>query len=202
MNDILSTSSSVKIAPTQYPVIEPIKARWSARSFEPRPIAEDDLMALFEAAAWAPSSVNEQPWRFAYAHRGESAFSQFASCLSGGNLAWAGGAAVLVAVVAKSRMSANDHLNMYALHDTGMATANLFIQATAMGIQGHIMGGFDRAKARALFNIPEGYEPVTFLALGYPGDPDALEEPFHTRELTPRTRRSLDQTAFHGQFEW
>lgn len=180
-----------KIPQTKYPLHELVTNRWSARSFNSQPISEDILHGIFEAASWTASSMNEQPWRYIYAHRDEEAFAQFVSCLLPGNEPWAKNAAVLILSVARTRFVSNDKTNRHALYDTGAANATLMLQATSHGILGHQMGGFDPTKTREVFELPDDVEPAVFIALGYPGSPEELEEPFKTREQTPRSRKPL-----------
>lgn len=183
---------SIKIAKTKHDVIDVIKNRWSARSFSDKSISENDLHTLFEAASWAFSANNAQPWEFIYAHRQDAeAFGKLHSCLMGGNQPWTKNAAVLMAVLAHKKLE-NGHENKAAKHDVGSANATLMLQATSMNIYGHVMGGFDANKAIETLNInTEVYEPVVFIALGYLDEAEKLEEPFKTRELTPRTRKPL-----------
>lgn len=183
-----------KEAPTAYPVADFIRQRYSPRAFSGQPVSDVDLNTLFEAASWAASSNNEQPWRFVYAHRAdEAAFQTMLNCLNPGNQVWAQHAAVLVLVLAKNQFSANGRPNRYALHDAGAATANLLLQGAVMGIQGHVMGGFDHAKTAETFHLGGDVELVSFLALGYPGDPESLDEPLRSRELAPRRRKPLEE---------
>ncbi|MCC3156060.1 nitroreductase family protein [Hymenobacter sp. 15J16-1T3B] len=192
--------SAHKHAQTHYPVVDVIKHRWSPRAFTPQPLSDDDLRTLFEAAAWAPSAMNEQPWRFIYAHREQTeAFQRIWNCLLPGNQPWAKHAAVLVVVLARKTMGANDAPNRHYLHDTGMATANLLLQAASMGIHGHVMGGFDMAKTQEALHLPADLEPATFLALGYVGEAEQLEEPFRSRELAPRSRKPLSEFVFENE---
>ncbi|MBP7810250.1 MAG: nitroreductase family protein [Bacteroidia bacterium] len=183
---------SIKIAKTKHDVIDVIKNRWSARSFSDKAISENDLHTLFEAASWAFSANNAQPWEYIYAHREDSeAFHKLDSCLMGGNQPWTKNAAVLIAVLAHKKLD-NGHENKAAKHDVGSANATLMLQATSMNIYGHVMGGFDTNKAIDILNInTEVHEPVVFIALGYLDEAEKLEEPFKTRELTPRTRKPL-----------
>lgn len=183
---------SIKIAKTEHPVIDVIKNRWSARSFSDKPISEKEMHTLFEAASWAFSSSNIQPWHFVYAHKEDKeAFDKLHGCLLGGNQPWTKNAAVLMAVLAHKKLE-NGHENKAAKHDVGSANATLMLQATSMNIYGHVMGGFDANKAVETLNInTEVHEPVVFIALGYLDAAEKLEEPFKTRELTPRTRKPL-----------
>lgn len=172
--------------------MEVIKNRWSARSFSDKTISENDLRTLFEAASWAFSANNAQPWEYIYAHREDSeAFRKLHSCLMAGNLPWTKNAAVLMAVLAHKKLE-NGHENKAAKHDVGSANATLMLQATSMNIYGHVMGGFDANKAIEILNInTEVSEPIVFIALGYLDEAEKLDEPFKTRELTPRTRKPL-----------
>jgi nitroreductase len=187
---------SVKIASTQHPVIDLIKNRWSARSFSDKAISEKDLHTILEAASWAFSANNAQPWEYIYAHREDKeAFHKLHSCLMGGNQPWAKNAAVLMAVFAHKKLE-NGHENRAAKHDVGSANATLMLQATHMDIYGHVMGGFDPSKAIEVLNInTEILEPVVFIALGYLDSAEKLDEPFKTREITARTRKSLHEIA-------
>lgn len=182
----------IKIAETRGPVLDLIKERWSARAFSDQKISEADLHTLIEAASWAPSSMNEQPWRYRYAMQGTDTFEQMWDCLSSGNQPWAKQASVLLLSTAKKNFAKNDSPNRHALHDTGMANAFLMLQATQMKIYGHMMGGYDPVKLQEIFHLPEDEEAVCIIALGYLGTPDQLEEPFRSRELTPRSRKSLE----------
>jgi nitroreductase len=191
--------SAHKHAQTHYPVADFIKHRWSPRAFTPQPISDDDLRTLFEAAAWAPSAMNEQPWRFVYVHRNNAeAFQRLWDCLLPGNQPWAQNAAVLVVVLARTTFQ-NQQPNRHYLHDAGMATANLLLQAGTMGIHGHVMGGFDLAKTQQTLHLPADLEPATFLALGYAGEAEQLEEPFRSREQAPRSRKPLGEFVFENQ---
>ena len=169
-----------------------ITKRWSARAFAHRSISESELSTLFEAASWAASSMNEQPWHYLYAHRGTHAFEQMAASLMDGNRVWAENAAVLVLSLAKRHLDRNGKPNRHYLHDTGAANTTLLLQAAELDIYGHMMGGFYMDKAIETFNIDTAiWEPACFIALGFLDDPETLEEPFRTRELTHRTRNDV-----------
>ena len=139
--------------------------------------------------------MNEQPWEYYYAHRGSDGFQKIWECLMPGNQPWAKNAAVLVVAVSRNTHAANGKHNVTALHDLGMANATLLLQARSLGIFGHPMGGFDPAKATALLQLDENRSPVCVFALGYLDDPEKLEEPFKTRELTPRSRKPVEEFA-------
>lgn len=190
-----------KLAPTDHPIDALLRARWSPRAFSDRAIAEPDLRRLLEAARWAPSCSNEQPWRFIVGRRTESeAFERIFSCLTDGNRKWAGRAAVLLVSVAKLMFDRHPVSNRHAWHDTGLALAQLLVQATSMGLVGHPMAGFDAEALREACGIPEGFEPVAVTALGYLGDPALLDEVLRARELASRQRHTIDQLAFGGQW--
>lgn len=187
----------MKVADTQYPVLDVIRNRWSARSFANEPLSEEEVHTLIEAASWAPSAMNEQPWRFVYAHRSHTpAFETLARLLFPGNHAWAAQAALLVVVLGKQTYTRNDKPNRNTAHDVGMATQNLLLQATALDIYGHVMEGFDRSAAREALRLSEDYEPVTMLALGRLDNPERLEEPYRSREIAQRTRKQVTQLIF------
>ncbi|WP_210516145.1 nitroreductase family protein [Hymenobacter terricola] len=186
-------------APTTYPVHDLIRSRWSPRSFSAQPVAPDTLNQVFEAASWAFSAMNAQPWQYIYAHKADTeAFQKILDCLMPGNQPWAKNAAVLVIALAKTQLD-NGQPNGAALHDLGAANATLFLEATALGLHGHVMGGFDREKTRRDFNLPEGLTPVVILGLGYLGAADQLEEPFLSRETASRTRKPVSEFAFQNE---
>lgn len=171
--------------------------RWSPRAFSERSVPEEVLTALLEAARWAPSAYNAQPWRYLVARREESeAFARLLSVLAGGNQPWARKAGVLILTVAQTHLPSSDKPNPHSWHDVGLASAQLTLQATMLGLGVHQMAGFSSDKARELFGIPEGFEPVTAIAVGYPDAPDTLEEPYLSRETAPRSRHPLADLVF------
>jgi len=190
-----------KLAETRYPIHELLRERWSPRAFADRTVEPEKLRSLLEAARWAPSSFNEQPWSFIVAtkeHPGE--YERLLSCLVEGNIRWAQHAPVLMLSVAKLAFERNQKPNRHAFHDVGLAVENLVIQATALGLAVHQMAGFHVDKARELFSIPDGHEPVAALVLGFPGDPAGLPEDLRERERAPRTRKPLESFVFSGQW--
>lgn len=190
-----------KPAPTQFPICDLLARRWSPRAFDERLVATDLLRTLFEAARWAPSSSNEQPWRFFVVSKdNETAWNRLFECLAEGNRKWAFRAPVLVLLVAGMNFEDDGTPNRHAFHDTGLATENLLLQATSSGLVAHPMAGFDVEKARADLQIPAGYEPVAMIAIGYPGDPVILPERLRERELQARSRRPIGEWTFSG--EW
>ena len=190
-----------KPAITEFPIIEPINHRWSPRSFSDKAITYEDMGSLFEAARWAASSMNEQPWRFLYAYKGEEAHQLIIETLMEGNQGWASSAPVLILTIVDKFSSKSGKPNNAAIHDLGLAVGNMSIQASAMGIGLHQMGGFFPDKAKALFDITDQYDIVTTLALGYFGEADELEEPLKSREMATRSRKPLEEITFHGKFK-
>lgn len=187
-----------KRAETEVPILDVIAERWSPRAFDPdRTLTEADLRPLFEAARWAASSSNTQPWRFVYAFRGEPAFDALLACAVEGNQAWVKRASVLAYSVARLHSDSGRSL-WHNRHDTGMALANLLLEATSRGYAVHPFGGFDSDKVIAAARVPEDFEPCTGLAIGFPGDPNLLGEKDAAREYVARTRRTVADFAFHG----
>ncbi len=194
---IMNTMSShPEIPETLHPLI---RDRWSPRLFAPDPISDGRLRDLFEAARWAASSMNEQPWRFILGRRGQDGtWDRLLAVLAEGNIRWAHRAPVLVLAAARQRFERNDRSNRHAGHDTGLAVAQLTLQAVAHGLQVHPMGGFDAAAARREFDIPEDFEPVVVLAIGRVGRPEDAPEDVSERGPLTRDRRPLEQTVFVG----
>jgi nitroreductase len=186
-------------APADHPLLDAIAERWSPRAFDPdRPLTEADMLPLLEAARWAASSSNLQPWRLAWALRGEPAFARLLGCLNTGNAAWAHRAGALLLGCAVVDKPDGKGPNRHAAHDLGAALAQMAVQAAANGIATHAMGGFDRGAARAALAVPAGVEPFTAVALGWPGDPALLDADRRARESAPRTRVPLSEAAPRG----
>lgn len=183
----------MKHVPTfDHPVHQFIRERWSPRAFADTLIPEQDILSLFEAARWAASSANEQPWRFIYAQRTDTErFAKLAQCLNERNREWAPKAPLLVLTMVKTIAEFNNKPNAYAMHDLGLAVGNLTTQATSLGLCVHSMAGFSEDTAKELFALPEGIEPVTMIAIGMPGDLATLSEFNQKRELALRTRKPL-----------
>ncbi len=177
-----------------HPVHELIRKRWSPRAFAARPVEGDKILSLFEAARWAASGGNEQPWRFIYAAREQAErYGKLFECLSEGNQAWAKTAPVLILTLVRTHSARSGRPNKYAWHDLGLATGNLTVQAAALDLYVHPMGGFSAEKARQLFDLSPEIEPVTMIAVGYLGDPDDLPENLKERELAQQRRLPLDE---------
>lgn len=179
-----------------------IRRRWSPRTFADREVAAADLRRLFDAARWAPSCYNEQPWRFLVATKSNpAAFQKILSTLVEFNQAWAKSAPVLVLTIAKKTFSHNGDPNRHGVHDVGLAMGNLITQATALDLYVHQMAGFDPEKARSLFHIPDDFEPVAAAAIGYLGRIEDLPAQYLEREVAPRQRKELNQIVFSNQWE-
>ncbi|MBF2003151.1 MAG: nitroreductase family protein [Synechococcales cyanobacterium M58_A2018_015] len=190
-----------KAADTQSPILEAIRHRWSPLAFSNQPVEPEKLRQVLEAARWAASSYNEQPWSFIVATQEDPReFARLLDCLVEANQEWAKNAPVLMLSVAALHFQRNGNDNRHAFHDVGAAAAHLAIQATALGLFVHQMAGFDAAKARQTYQIPAGYEPVAAIALGYLGDPQQLSERLQQRELAPRTRKPLESFVFTGSW--
>jgi nitroreductase len=191
-----------KPAPADHPILDVIAGRWSTRAFDDRPVAQAELLSLFEAARWAPSSFNEQPWRFVIAerHRDPAAFDRLIATLTEGNQAWARFAPIVGFSVASLTFARNGRPNRHAWHDVGQAVAMLLVEATSRGLFVHQMAGYDAQKAREACGIPDGFEPVAAFALGHPGSTDRLDERNRLREAAPRVRRPVAEFVYLGQF--
>jgi nitroreductase len=189
-----------KPAPSEAPVHDLIRHRWSPRAFSDKPIPPEVLRSLFEAARWAPSSNNQQPWAFVVATRDDKEnFDKLLSVLVEFNAGWARHAAALGIAISRLAFD-NGTPNRNAFYDTGAATALLSVQATELGLFVHQMAGFDPQKAKQVFAIPEGWEPIAAFAIGYPGDPASLPEKLLERELAPRTRKPIADFVMTGQW--
>ena len=190
-----------KPAPNDFPVHELIRERWSPRAFADKPISQNVLRSIFEAARWAPSSNNEQPWAYIVASKDDKdGFQKILSVLVEFNAAWAKSANVLAIAVAELAFAKNNTPNRNAHYDTGAATALLSMEATAQGLAVHQMAGFDPEKARQVFGIPVGWEAIAVLAIGYPGDPVSLPQPLKDREMAPRTRKPIAEFVMAGRW--
>jgi nitroreductase len=180
---------------------EIIKNRYSTRAFSEKPVDREKIVSLFEAARWSPSSRNEQPWRFIVGLKEEPVtFNKIAEILNPANRIWALKAPLLILTIAKLNINSTEQINRHALHDLGLAIANLTFQASAVNLYVHQMGGFDQQKARDIFMIPDNYEPVTVLAVGYKGDLKSLPANLKNRELSERIRKDLSDLVFSEKF--
>lgn len=188
-----------KIAKTSIPVHEFIAERWSPRSFDESAVLErEQLVAMLEAARWAPSALNLQPWRFAVALRGTELFESLHAALMPGNQAWAHRASALV-VAAAHMVRPNGDVNPWATYDLGLAVSLLTVQAHVMDLHVHQMGGINKDAVSALLQLPEDVSPVVVLAIGTLGDPEQLDEgPLREREVSVRERKPLEEIVLVG----
>lgn len=188
-----------RTADARYPIHPLLARRWSPRSFSSRTVEPEKLLSLLEAARWAPSTANEQPWSFLIATREDSKeFERMASCLMPGNAEWARAAPVLAISVAKLHFSRDGRPNRHAFHDTALAVANLTVQAMAFDLYVHQMAGIHPERIVETYLVPEGHEPVAGIAIGYLGEPEDLPAPLRERERAPRSRISLREFVFSG----
>jgi nitroreductase len=196
--------SHPKIARPDHAIHELIARRWSPRAFDAaRPVPREELLRLFEAARWTPSSGNEQPWAFLVLERdaGGGAHRALFDTLTARNQAWAASAPVLVLVAVRGALASVESVAPSAWYDAGQAVAFLTLQATAQGLSIRQMEGFDRGRARTACAVPPAFEPAVVMAIGYAGDPEALPvEKHRTAEVQPRVRRPLGDFTF--ETEW
>jgi nitroreductase len=187
-----------KPAPADHPILDLLARRWSTRAFSDRPVDRDTLAGLFEAARWAPSSGNAQPWSYLVATKDDVLeHERMASVLTPGNV-WAHKAPVLAISVATIHRA--DKPNRTAHHDLGLANENLVIQAVSMGLAMHMMAGFHIDMARDVFDIPATHDPMAMMAIGYPGDPASLPEELRAKDLALRQRKPIREFVFRGRF--
>ena len=192
----------VKLANTEYPIHELLQKRWSPRAFSEKLIDTQMLNQLFEAARWAPSSYNEQPWRFIVARKeDQEAYKQLASVMNEFNQSWATDAPVLVLAITKTNFDLDGRDNPHAGHDLGQAIAHLTFEATKNNLYVHQMAGILPEKARELYNISDDYKPMTMFAIGYKGQPESLNDKMQKQETSPRIRKELDEIIFDGEWE-
>jgi nitroreductase len=193
LNDLLETSNKMK----KELILEIIQERWSPYSFSPVPVEPFKLKAMFEAAGYAPSCNNEQPWIFVYTTRQENkVFADYIGFLNESNKVWAKEAYAIVISMARTRFSKDGKLNRYAFHDTGMAVANLLLQALAMDVYVHQMGGFSVDMVKEYFGTDENIEPVAVMAVGYLGDGYSLPPLLLKRDENRRPRKPVNEYSF------
>jgi nitroreductase len=186
---------------TDFPIHELIAKRWSPYCFDERSVSDEDLRSLFEAARWAPSSYNEQPWSYVVAKKENSEeFTRLLSCLVEGNQVWAKAAAALALGITSLRFAHNGKPNRAAIHDLVLSTGNLVLEATARGLFVHQMIGIIPDKVREIYQVPEGYEPMTAIAIGYAGERKDLPQELAQRDVARRPRKPLKEFIFSGQW--
>lgn len=188
---------ALKSAPAVEGLLPAIRERWSPRSFTGRQVSPADLRAIFEAARWAPSSSNEQPWRYILGRNGSATHQKIAATLVGFNRDWALKAPLLILGTARTVGGKRNAPNAYAMYDLGQATALLVVEAVALGLAAHQMGGFDHDAVRTALEIPEKFAVGSVIAVGYQGEPaDLPNETLIARETEPRSRKPLSEIVF------
>ena len=192
-----------KHASPDHPIHDIHARRFSPYVYEPKPVEREKLLTCLEAARWAPSSYNEQPWSFLIAQReNEVEFAKMLDCLLEANQAWAKHAGVLLITVAAETFSRNNKPNRVCDHDVGLAVASLTMQATELGLHVHQMAGINLSKTRQVYGIPDSHHPLTAIALGYAGHPDHAEDEQHAqRDRAERSRKPLEAIAFSGHWQ-
>ena len=190
----------VKHATPDHPILAPLVERWSPYVYDERPVEREKLLSCLEAARWAESSYNEQPWIYFLSERTNSVeFERGLECLMEANQVWAKHAGVLILTAISRTFRKNGSPNRVAEHDLGISAAHFALQATALGLQAHQMAGVNLAKVRQTYNVPEGYDPHTAIALGYAGPPPGGADPqLAPRDAAPRSRKALSEFVFTG----
>lgn len=182
-------------------VLLEIQNRRSRRAYSSTPLESEKIQSLFEAARWAPSSLNEQPWVYIYATKDQpELWNKLLSVLNEGNITWASDAPLLILSLYRKNLLRNNQPNGSAKYDLGGANAFLSLQATSLGLNVHQMGGYDRQKAKDVLNIPDSFDFGVMMAIGYPGDPATLSENLKQREVAPRERYIQQEFAMNKSF--
>lgn len=189
-----------KYAKTTYGIHQLLESRWSPRAFRDVPIEKDKLRRIFEAAAWSPSSWNEQPWRYIIGEKGGETYNKILDSLVETNSRWAKNAPVLIVCTALKHFSHNHHDNFHFLYDSGQSVAHLTFQAMYEGIYVHQMAGFHFEKLKTYFDIPPEFYITSVIALGYLGSPESLDDDFKERELAERERKDVSEIFYVDRF--
>ena len=192
-----------KPANTSVEIHDLLARRWSPRAIDQRrDVTREQVVALLEAARWAPSCFGDQPWRYLVLDRfrDRDGWQRAHASLTERNREWVRKAPVLLVSFADSEFRRNGKPNRWGQHDTGAASENLALQGTALGLVVHQMGGFDREQLREAFDVPERFTPMAVIAIGHPGDPAGLPEDRRTTELSARKRVPLGEIAFEGRW--
>lgn len=183
-----------------HPIEDLLLKRWSPRAMSGESVSQDDLNRLLEAARWAPSTYNEQEWRYLYAHRDTEHWQTFFDLLMEANQAWCKNAGVLIVIASCKVFSRNGKPNGVHSFDAGASFENLALQGTAMGLVIHPMAGFNRSKAQQELNIPEDYNVDAMVAMGHPGDPENLPENYAEMDKHPSGRKLISEFSCEGPF--
>lgn len=188
-----------KTATSEFPILDVLKERWSPRAYDSKPVEDEKLWSLLEAARWSPSGGNSQPWSFIVTRKGDVAFDKLVSALSANNQKWAGNAPVLIVNIGKTTR-ADGTPNPYAPYDVGQAVAHMSIQAESAGLRVRQMAGFNADQIRSAFEIPDEFNPLTVIAIGYFGSLDQLPDDLQQRETLDRSRKPWNEFVFNGKF--
>ena len=189
-----------KLAKTKYGIHFLLESRWSPRAFRENSIENEKLQRMFEAVQWAPSAMNEQPWKFIVGEKGTDSYNKIFESLVDMNKRWAKNAPVLIVSLAKKNFTHDGRDNFHFLYDTGQAVANMVFQATYEGLFAHQMGGFNFETLKYNFNIPEEFYIVTVIAVGYLGKPESLDDDMRNRELAERARKDVSEIFYVDHF--
>ena len=192
---------SDKVATTQVAIDTTISRRWSPRAFKAsKPVERDQLLALLEAARWAPSCFGEEPWRYIIFDRfdNETTWQMMLGCLTERNQLWARNAPLLIVATSVRIFSHNGKPDRWNQYDTGAASENICLQATSMGLGAHQMGGFDGDKVRVTFGVPEDVDVMAVIAVGHPGDLNDLHENFRAEEISERARKPISERFYRA----
>lgn len=190
-----------KKAKTQYPINEILANRWSTRSFDStKKVEREKILSICEAARWSPSCFNEQPWRFMIfdKNQNEEAYNKAFACLGEWNQKWVEPSPVLIAVFANDKFEKNGKDNRWAHSDTGHASMSIMLESVNQGLMSHPMGGYDAEKLKAEFNIPDGNDSISMLAVGYQAEPDNMNPDYKDGELQERVRKDLSENFFES----
>jgi nitroreductase len=191
----------LKSAEFESPILEVIQMRRSRRAYDAAPVEKEKISSLFEAARWAPSSVNEQPWMYLYATKDQTElWGKIFEALTEGNKVWAKNAPLLILSLVRKNHFRNDLPNVSARYDLGAANAFISLQAAHLGLNVHQMAGFSAAIAKKNLNIPDHFEPVVILGIGYPGNVEHLPENLKAREMAPRERYRQQEFVMNKSF--
>ena len=189
---------------TQVPIADLIANRWSSRAYDAtKPVSHAQIITLLEAARWAPSSYNDQPWRFIVCNKNtdSEAWQKAFDCLMPSNQAWVANVPVLILGCANTVLDINQQANRFAQYDTGAAAISICLQATHIGLMAHQMGGYHVDKAREAFAIPAQYTPMSMIAVGYAGEQTQLSTDLYERDVAPRKRKPLGELCFSETWE-
>ena len=188
-----------KTAVTAAPILPVIANRWSPRAFNiTYQLTQHELLSVLEAARWAPSANNGQPWRFSVLERGTKLHSELVPALAGWNAAWAPTASALI-VVSREAFTADGQPHPWSMYDAGLAVGSLIIQAQELGLYTHQMAGLNKELAANVLGLSDDLDIITVIAIGQLGSVDSLEGPLAEREVAPRTRKELDEIVLHGK---